>query len=86
VGLFRSARAGVTVNVWRQPPLLGDHTSEPLKMGAAAAATITLPLRRFTRTDWLRAKLTAGYKAEGFVPGDQLSGGIVIRAGLTTSR
>jgi len=86
VRLVGSVRAGVTVNVWRQPPLLADHPSETLKTRGAAAATVTLPLRRFTRCDWLRAKVTAGYKAEGFVPGEQLGGGIVIRAGLTASR
>jgi len=86
VRVFRSVRAGVTVSVWRQPPLLADDTSEPLKTGAAATATVTVPLGKFTRTEWLRAKVTAGYKSEGFVPGEQLSGGIVIRAGLTVLR
>jgi hypothetical protein len=85
VHVFRTLHARVAANVWRQPPILSDHTSAPLKTGAAASATVALPLRRWTHGDWLHLSLTAGYKSEGFVPGEQLSGGAIFRAGLTAS-
>jgi len=83
VRLYRALHARVSVSVWRQPPILSGQTSAPLKTGAGASATIALPLRRFTRSDWLHATVTAGYKSEGFVPGDQLGRGVILRIGLT---
>jgi hypothetical protein len=71
------------VDVWRQPPLLADRTSDPLRTGAAVTATVILPLPHWLRSDWTRGlHLTAGYKAEGFVPGEQLGRGVVLRAGV----
>ena len=83
VRLHRALHARVSVSVWRQPPILSGQTSAPLKTGAGASATIALPLRRFTQSDWLHATVTAGYKSEGFVPGDQLGRGAILRIGLT---
>ncbi len=72
------------VDVWRQPDLLADQTSDPLHTGAAGTATIVVPLPRFLRSTWSQGlHVTAGYKSQGFVPGEQLSGGAVFRAGLT---
>jgi hypothetical protein len=71
------------VDVWRQPPVLADKTSDPQTTGAAATATFVLPLPRLLRSDWSRGiHVTAGYKSEGYMPGEQLSGGLVLRAGL----
>jgi hypothetical protein len=80
--LFRSVRVGAAASLWRQPPVLADQTSALLGTGGAASATIALPLRRFTHADWLHAIVTAGYKSEGFVPGDQLGRGAILRVGL----
>ncbi len=86
VRLFRKVHVGATASLWRQPPALADQTSAPLRAGGAAAATIRLPLKRITRIDWLRASVTAGYKAEGFVPGEQLGRGVIVRAGVVVGR
>jgi hypothetical protein len=73
----------VSVDVWRQPPVLGDQTSEPLKTGAAATATVVLPLPALLQTNWTRGiHIAAGYKREGYIPGEQLSGGGFLRVGL----
>ena len=80
----KGLRVGAGVDVWRQPDLLADQTSDPLHTGAAAMATVVVPLPRFLRSPWSEGlHLTAGYKSQGFVPGEQLSGGAVFRAGLT---
>ena len=86
VHLFRTLNARITASLWRQPSLEADRSAAPLKTGAAADASVTLPLRRVTRIDWLHASITAGYKSEGFVPGEPLGPGAIFRAGLTAAR
>jgi hypothetical protein len=82
VHVFRHLHVRASASVWRQPLILADQTSAPLRTGAAAAATLVLPLRRFTGKDWLLAVVTAGYKSEGFLPGEQLGRGAILRAGV----
>jgi hypothetical protein len=80
----KALRVGANVDVWRQPDLFADHTSDPLETGAGATATVTLPLPAFLRSPWSDLiQVTAGYKSQGYVPGEQLSGGAVFRAGMT---
>jgi hypothetical protein len=96
VRLFRGIHGRVAADIWRQPPILADQTSAPLKTGgaaaaplksgAAAAATIILSLGKLTRLDWLNAAITAGYKSEGFVPGEQICKGVIVRAGVAIDR
>ena len=83
----RSFRFGASVDVWRQPDILAGHTSDPLHTGAGATATVGVPLPSFLRSRWSDLiQVTAGYKAQGYVPGEQLSGGGVLRAGITLMR
>jgi hypothetical protein len=95
VRLFRGIHGRAAADIWRQPPILADQTSAPLKSGAAAAplktgvaaaATIVLPLGKLIRQNWLNATITAGYKSEGFVPGEQVSKGVILRAGVAIDR
>ena len=83
VHLFRGIHVGAAADIWRQPPIFADHTSAPLKTGAAAAMTLVLPLGSFVHEDWLKATITGGYKSAGFVPGEQLQRGVTFRAGVT---
>jgi hypothetical protein len=79
----RGLRVDAGVETWRQPPVLADKTSDPQRAGAAAVATIVVPLPRLLRSQWTRGiHITGGYKAEGYIPGEQLSGGMVLRAGI----
>jgi hypothetical protein len=81
---IRAFGIGATVDLWRQPDILADQTSDPLHVGAGATATVAVPLPSFLRSRWSDfIQVTAGYKARGYVPGEQLSGGAVLRAGIT---
>jgi hypothetical protein len=76
-------RIGLAVDVWRQPELLAEKTSDALHTGAGAIATVVVPMPRLLRSRWLEAiQVAAGYKSQGFVPGERLSGGAVVRAGI----
>jgi hypothetical protein len=71
------------VDLWRQPRALADKTSDPLHTGGGANVTTVLPLPPFLRSEWVTGiHVTGGYKAEGFIPGEQLSGGGFLRAGV----
>ena len=83
----RGLRIGLAADVWRQPELLADHTSDALRTGAGAVATVVVPLPRVLRSRWSEGiHVAAGYKSQGFVPGEQLSGGAVVRAGIALGR
>jgi len=81
---IKGLRIGATVDIWRQPDLFADTTADPLHTAAGGMATVMVPLPRFLRSPYSDfAQVTAGYKAQGYVPGEQLSGGVVVRAGIT---
>jgi hypothetical protein len=83
---LRGLRIGLAVDVWRQPHLLADHTSDPHRTGAGAVASIVIPLPRVFRSPWSDGiQIAAGYKSHGFVPGEQLARGGVLRTGITMS-
>jgi hypothetical protein len=80
---LRGLPVDVAVDLWRQPRVLADKTSDPLHTGAGANATIVVPLPRPFRSQWVAGiHVTAGYKSEGFIPGEQLSGGMMLRIGM----
>ena len=80
---LRGLPVDAAVDLWRQPHVLADKTSDPLHTGAGANATIVLPLPRPFRSPWIAGiHVTAGYKSEGFIPGEQLSGGGFARIGI----
>ena len=83
----RGLHIGLAVDVWRQPELLADQTSDPQHMGAGAVATVVVPMPQILRSRWTDGiQISAGYKSQGFVPGEQLSGGGVVRAGIALGR
>jgi hypothetical protein len=72
------------MHLWRQPYILSQQTSAPLETGVAVAVTTVVPLPRRIRSGWANGiYVTGGVKSEGFVPGEQLSGGAIFRVGLT---
>jgi len=80
---IKTLRIGARIDVWRQPDLFAEQTSDPLHTGAGAMATAVVPLPSFLRSRWSDGiHISAGYKSQGFVPGQQLSGGAVVRAGV----
>ena len=79
----RGLHVGFAVDAWRQPALLADHTSDAQRTGGGAVATVVVPLPRVLRSRWSDGiYIAAGYKAQGYVPGELLSGGPVVRAGI----
>lgn len=79
----KGLHVGLALNAWRQPELLADHTSDEQHIGAGVLATVMVPLPRLLRTRWSdRFQIAAGYKSQGFVPGEALAGGAVVRAGI----
>jgi len=82
----RGLSFGLAVDAWRQPELLADRTSDAQHTGGSIVGSVVVPLPRSLRSRWSDGILIAGgYKAQGFVPGEQLSGGGVLRAGITMS-
>ena len=80
---LRGLRIGLGIDMWRQPELLADQTSEPQHLGGGIVANTIVPLPRKLRAPWLQGiYVAAGYKSQGYVPGEQLSGGAVVRAGI----
>ncbi len=79
----RGLPIGAKMDLWRQPLPLADQTSDRRRLGAGVSATVVLPLPRPFRTRWVSGvDVTAGYKTDGYIPGEQLSGGGVLRLGL----
>ncbi len=71
----RGLHIALAVDVWRQPELLADHTSDEQHLGAGVVATVIVPLPRLLRSRWSDGiQVAAGYKSQGYVPGEQLSG------------
>jgi hypothetical protein len=80
---LRGLPVGVAADVWRQPELLADQTSDAQHLGGGAIATVVVPLPGLLRSKWSDGlQLAAGYKSQGYVPGEHLSGGAVLRAGI----
>ena len=83
---MRGLPVGLAADVWRQPELLADQTSDEQHVGGGALATVVLPVPRLLRSRWSDGvHVAAGYKSQGFVPGEPLAGGLVFRAGITMS-
>jgi hypothetical protein len=80
-------RADVALHLWRQPSLDTPPDAQVMTAGAFAAATARIPLGGRSglaaRTGVL---VQAGYKSDGFVRGERLHAGPVLRVGLTLQR
>jgi hypothetical protein len=82
--VHKNLRVSLSADVWRQPSLDAELISAPLESGGAAIATLVFPLSHVSRVNWLRGVyVAAGYKAAGFVSGERLTSGPILRAGVT---
>jgi hypothetical protein len=77
---WRNATIDIDVHGWRQPRVLDDGGVERSN-GAAAFAAASVPLD----VGWMRwaaVVVQGGYKTRGFIEGEPLGAGVVVRAGL----
>jgi hypothetical protein len=80
VWISRRARIDADLHAWRQPRVRDDGEM-PRATGAAAYATLSSPIE----AKWLRWAVLVvhgGYKTRGFVEGEPLGAGFVLRGGL----
>jgi hypothetical protein len=80
VWTWRRARIDADVHAWRQPRIL-DGGSVERSTGAGAFATASVPLDvKWLR--WAAVVVQAGYKSRGFIEGEPLGSGFVLRGGV----
>jgi hypothetical protein len=77
------AAADVSVEIWRQPPFDALPTAAALLTGGLAATTLNVPLGRGSTLSRLGVTGEVGYKSAGFVAGERLRAGPILRVGLT---
>jgi hypothetical protein len=74
-------RGDVAVNVWRQPLLDAPPDSQVSRTGGLGAATVRFPVGH--RVERAGALVQIGYKSDGFVRGERLHAGPIMRIGVT---
>ena len=77
--------ADVSADFWRQPPLDAPPSSPALTAGGLAAITARAALGGQGSSGRLGITTQVGYKSAGFVPGERLRSGAIVRAGLTVA-
>jgi hypothetical protein len=83
-GIAARDRVGVdlSADVWRQPPVGASTVTAALTTGGLAAATVHVAITRTQTAPRVDLVGQFGYKSGGFVPGEHLRGGAIIRVGL----
>src|SRR5262245_50340190 len=77
-------RGDLSVSVWNQPALDSAPNSQVFNLGGLAAATVRIPLGQHSRfTERTSVLVQAGYKSDGFVRGERLHAGPILRVGVT---
>lgn len=78
--------AGVTADLWRQPALDAPPNPKELATGALAMGIAKLALGHRAPVDRAGVYVQGGYKSAGFVRGERLHAGPILRVGITFSR
>jgi hypothetical protein len=82
----RSWQLDLAVEIWRQPRITGAATTESaerLRLGGAAIGRFERPIGRLSRGSApVSLVVEAGAKTGGFVAGEPLRSGALLRAGL----
>jgi hypothetical protein len=80
--LIRRARwrADLTADVWRQPSLDTPPDAQSMETGVLGAGTLRVPLG--APGDRASVLVEAGYKSDGFIRGERLHSGPIIRIGI----
>jgi hypothetical protein len=77
-------RGDLRLSVWNQPALDSPPNAQVFSLGGLAAATVRIPLgHRSGLTERTGVLVQAGYKSDGFVRGERLHQGAIVRLGMT---
>ena len=77
-------RGDLSVGVWNQPALDSAPDSQAFEVGGLAAASVRILLGRHSGfTERTSVLVQAGYKSDGFVRGERLHAGPILRVGVT---
>ena len=72
----------LAADVWRQPSIDVSAPTAALATGGLAAATVRLAIGDMQTARRVGLLGEVGYKSGGFVPGERLSAGPVVRVGV----
>lgn len=78
--------AGASIRLWRQPGLDAPPNAQAMKTGVLAVGTLRIALPRSVAAGRAGVLVEAGYKSDGFVRGERLHGGPIVRAGVVIRR
>jgi hypothetical protein len=72
----------LAADIWRQPPIDTSTPTAALTTGGLAAATVRFAIGSAQTAQRIGLLAQVGYKSGGFVPGERLSAGPVVRVGV----
>jgi hypothetical protein len=78
--------AGASIRLWRQPELDASPNAQAMETGVLAAGTLRIALPRSVAAGRAGVLVEAGYKSDGFVRGERLHAGPIVRAGVVIRR
>jgi hypothetical protein len=86
--LLRRSRlnAGASIKLWRQPELDAPPNAQVMKTGVLAVGTLRIALPGSVAAGRAGVLVEAGYKSDGFVRGERLHAGLIVRAGVVIRR
>lgn len=78
--------AGASIRVWRQPELDAPPNAQVMATGVLAAGALRIAWPGSAPAGRVRVLVEAGYKSDGFVRGERLHAGPILRAGVVIRR
>jgi len=78
--------AGASLRLWRQPELDAPPDAQVMRTGVLAAGTLRIALPESIASGRAGVLVEGGYKSDGFVRGERLHAGPIVRAGLVIGR
>jgi hypothetical protein len=78
--------AGASIKLWHQPELDAPPNAQAMTTGVLAISTLRIAMPGSAATGRLRLLVEAGYKSDGFVRGERLHAGPIVRAGVVIRR
>src|SRR4051812_31239094 len=78
--------AGASIRIWRQPELDAPPNAQAMTTGVLAVGTLRIALPGSAPASRVRVLVEAGYKSDGFVRGERLHAGPIVRAAVVIRR